>query len=42
MIPTDSTPLIIEVELLDPNLFFNYLPETVESFANHISNYLNR
>ncbi|MBC8224171.1 hypothetical protein H8E65_06250 [Candidatus Bathyarchaeota archaeon] len=36
MIPTDSNPLVIEVELIDPNLFFDHLPETVESFADHI------
>jgi len=36
MIPTDSSPLVIEVELIDPNLFFDHLPETVKSFADHI------
>jgi hypothetical protein len=40
MIPTDSDPLVIEVELVDPNLFFDHLPETVESFADHIEQYL--
>jgi glutathione synthase/RimK-type ligase-like ATP-grasp enzyme len=42
MIPIEEQPLIIEVELIDPNLFFDQLPETVESFANHIELYLNR
>ena len=40
MIPTDSDPLVIEVELLDPNLFFDHLPETVGSFADHIEHFL--
>lgn len=41
MIPTGSDPLVIEVELIDPNLFFDHLPETVGSFADHIENFLN-
>lgn len=41
MIPTDSGPMIIEVELIDPNMFFDHLPETVDSFADHIEHYLN-
>lgn len=41
MIPTESMPLVIEVELIDPNLFFDHLPETIESFADHIENFLN-
>jgi glutathione synthase/RimK-type ligase-like ATP-grasp enzyme len=42
MIPTSSDPLIIEVELIDPNLFFDHLPETVKSFADHIENFIKK
>lgn len=34
--------LIIEMELIEPRLFFEYYPETAESYADHIENYLNR
>lgn len=41
LIPTGSEPFVIEVELVDPNLFFDHLPETGKKFADHIENYLN-
>ena len=40
MIPIESGPLIIEIELIDPFLFFDHLPDTVESYADHIENFL--
>ncbi len=39
---TREGPLIIEVELIEPRLFFEYYPDTAESYAEHIKNYLNR
>lgn len=42
MIPTESGPLIIEMELIDPFLFFDHLPDTVESYADHIENFLKK
>ena len=39
---TDGGPLIIEMELIEPRLFFEYYPETAVSYADHIENYLNR
>ncbi len=41
-IPTNTGPKIIEVELIDPAFFFDHVPETAKSFANHIENFLNR
>jgi glutathione synthase/RimK-type ligase-like ATP-grasp enzyme len=35
-------PVIIEMELIEPRLFFEYHPQTAESYADHIENYLNR
>jgi len=37
MLTTRKRPLIIEVELIEPNLFFDFFPRTVESFADHIA-----
>lgn len=36
MVKTSKSPLIIEVELIEPFLFFDMFPETAEVFANHI------
>jgi len=36
MVNTPKGPLIIEVELIEPFLFFDMFPETVEVFADHI------
>jgi len=33
-------PVVIEEELIDPNLFFNFFPDTVDVFVEHIENYL--
>jgi hypothetical protein len=33
LIPSAAGPLLIELELVDPMLFFDHLPSTVESFA---------
>ena len=35
-------PLIIEMELIEPRMFFEYYPETAESYVDHIENYLKR
>jgi glutathione synthase/RimK-type ligase-like ATP-grasp enzyme len=35
-------PLIIEVELIEPMLFFDFFPETVDVFADHIERFLRR
>lgn len=40
MIMTRSGPLIIEVELIDPFLFFDHFPDTVDTFTHHIENFL--
>ena len=40
-IPTNTGPKIVEVELIDPAFFFDHVPETIKSFADHIENYLN-
>jgi len=36
ILTTRRGPVIIEVELIEPNLFFDFFPKTVESFAGHI------
>jgi hypothetical protein len=41
MIPTETDPMLIEIELIDPFLFFDHFPETAESYADHIQNFLN-
>ncbi|MCW4048099.1 MAG: hypothetical protein NWE89_00030 [Candidatus Bathyarchaeota archaeon] len=41
MIPTRDGPIVIEIELIDPFMFFDHLPETVESYVDHIENFLN-
>jgi len=41
-IPTYTGPMIVEVELIDPAFFFDHVPETIKSFADHIENFLNR
>jgi len=35
-------PMIIEVELIEPMLFFDFFPETVDVFADHIERFLRR
>ena len=40
MIPTESNPMIIEIELIDPFLFFDHFPETAESYADHIEDFI--
>jgi glutathione synthase/RimK-type ligase-like ATP-grasp enzyme len=37
-----NNPVVIEEELIDPNLFFNFFPNTVDVFIKHIMNHLNR
>lgn len=37
---SDKGPLIIEMELIEPRLFFEYYQETAESYANHIEKFL--
>lgn len=34
-----SGPVIIEVELIEPWLFFDYFPDTVNTYADHIANF---
>jgi hypothetical protein len=36
MVNTSKSPLVIEVELIEPFLFFDMFPETAEVFADHI------
>ena len=40
MVNTARGPLIIEVELIEPFLFFDMFSETAEVFADHIKNSL--
>lgn len=42
MIPKPSDPIIIEIELIEPLLFFDLFPETVKTYAEHIENHFNR
>ena len=42
MIPTENGPIVIEVELIDPVMFFDIHPKTAEAYADHIENFLNR
>jgi glutathione synthase/RimK-type ligase-like ATP-grasp enzyme len=37
ILETKRGPVIIEVELIEPNLFFNFFPKTVESFSEYIA-----
>jgi glutathione synthase/RimK-type ligase-like ATP-grasp enzyme len=39
MIPGKDGPTVIEVELIDPMMFFDHQPETAEAYADHIENY---
>jgi glutathione synthase/RimK-type ligase-like ATP-grasp enzyme len=41
IIPAEPDPLLIEVELIDPFLFFDHVPETAEVFTDHIQKFLN-
>ncbi len=36
ILTTRRGPVIIEAELIEPNLFFDFFPQTVDSFAEHI------
>ena len=40
MLMTKDGPVIIEVELIDPWLFFDLFPNTVETYVSHIANYV--
>ena len=40
LVNTGGGPLIIEVELIEPFLFFDMFTETAEAFAGHIKNSL--
>lgn len=42
LIPSRPEPTIIEVELLDPYFFFEFVPGTVDLYANHIEDNLKR
>ena len=42
MIPSENGPIVIEIELIDPMMFFNHQPKTAENYANHIERSLNR
>ncbi|TFH14245.1 hypothetical protein E4H04_10570 [Candidatus Bathyarchaeota archaeon] len=42
MIPSKPEPMLIEVELIDPFLFFEHVPETANTYADHIKQCLNR
>ena len=35
----ESGPVIIEVELIEPWLFFDYFPDTVNTYADHIASF---
>jgi glutathione synthase/RimK-type ligase-like ATP-grasp enzyme len=37
---SEDGPLIIEMELIEPRLFFEYYPDTVESYADHVEGYI--
>jgi glutathione synthase/RimK-type ligase-like ATP-grasp enzyme len=41
MIPNEDGPIVIEVELIDPMMFFDHLPETALAYADYIENFLN-
>jgi glutathione synthase/RimK-type ligase-like ATP-grasp enzyme len=40
LVQSDNGPLIIEMELIEPRLFFEYYPQTADSYVDHIENYL--
>jgi glutathione synthase/RimK-type ligase-like ATP-grasp enzyme len=40
LVRTSMGPRVIEVELIEPFLFFDMFPETAEPFANHIIDFL--
>ena len=40
MLMTKDGPVIIEVELIEPWLFFDFFPNTVETYVDHIANYV--
>jgi len=41
LLNTRNGPVIIELELIEPWLFFDHFPETVNSFADHIVSFFN-
>jgi glutathione synthase/RimK-type ligase-like ATP-grasp enzyme len=42
IISSDNRPIVIEIELIDPMMYFNLLPKTTQNYADHIYDYLNR
>jgi hypothetical protein len=40
MMPSKDGPIVIEVELIEPMMFFDHQPSTVESYTDHIEKYL--
>jgi glutathione synthase/RimK-type ligase-like ATP-grasp enzyme len=39
MMPNEEGPVVIEVELIDPMMFFDHQPETAEAYAIHIEKF---
>jgi glutathione synthase/RimK-type ligase-like ATP-grasp enzyme len=39
---TEEGPLIIEMELIEPRLFFENYPETAESYVDHIERFIKK
>jgi glutathione synthase/RimK-type ligase-like ATP-grasp enzyme len=40
MVPLEPVPMVMEVELIDPYLFFEHVPETAQAYASHIKHFL--
>jgi hypothetical protein len=41
LLNTEKGPVIIELELIEPWLFFDSFPDTVSTFADHIASFFN-
>lgn len=42
LVNTHEGPLLIELELIKPFMFFDLFPDTADTYTNHIEKYLNR
>jgi hypothetical protein len=40
LVNASTGPLLIELELIEPFMFFDIFPETAETYADHIEHYL--
>ena len=42
IMPKKECPVVIEAELIEPMMFFDHQPETVERYADHIEKFFQR